>query len=459
MRLASMISIVVLCSITSAVSAGGNTLLVPTEYSSIQLGINAAIDGDTVLVESGIYLGNIDFLGKQITVISESGSDTTTIDATLTGESVVTFMNGETNLSILDGFKLRDGSATHGGGIHITNASPVIRNCVVTGNFASNVGGGIFVDSGELTLVDVTIMNNTSKGAGGGIYLKFSHGSITGGSIEDNNSTNGAGIYAKDGLLGSFVLSNVAIIGNVATSNGGGVYAKTTTMSVQNCTFDINSANRGGGWFSYLGGDATISNTVFTNNSALDFGGAAEIRSSEVLFVFCTFDSNVADSDCNAAGSGGAIDIVSSTVTLQDPVMCTNMACDVENDFSGDAPIINGEIFPCGADGACCGGSSCWEMSESDCLDGGGIWNGEGTLCADVSCVGGVDTGACCVSDQCIMASEAACIDSGGVFNGVDVLCSSVDCSSPACPADITGDGIVSVSDILEVISAWGACP
>jgi len=44
---------------------------VPAEQSTIQTGINAACDGDTVLVAEGTYFENIRFKGKAITVASQ----------------------------------------------------------------------------------------------------------------------------------------------------------------------------------------------------------------------------------------------------------------------------------------------------------------------------------------------------------------------------------------------------
>lgn len=57
---------------------------VPTEYPSIQLGIDAASNGDTVILSDGIYTGNgnrdINFNSKSITVTSENGPDNCIID-------------------------------------------------------------------------------------------------------------------------------------------------------------------------------------------------------------------------------------------------------------------------------------------------------------------------------------------------------------------------------------------
>lgn len=44
---------------------------IPGNYPTIHLGIDAASDGDTVLVDTGIYVERINFLGKNITVASK----------------------------------------------------------------------------------------------------------------------------------------------------------------------------------------------------------------------------------------------------------------------------------------------------------------------------------------------------------------------------------------------------
>lgn len=75
-------------------------LRVPSQYPTIMAAVNAAFNGDTVLVASGVYNENVDFQ-KPISVISEEGPESTTIDfifgvdatssgtATLEGFSVI----------------------------------------------------------------------------------------------------------------------------------------------------------------------------------------------------------------------------------------------------------------------------------------------------------------------------------------------------------------------------------
>lgn len=148
------------------------------QYSTIQAGINAATTGDTVLVQDGNYTGasnkNLDFAGRQIVLISESGPENCIIDCQNSGRGFY-FHSGETNASKVIGITVRGGSSTMGGGINCTSASPFFKNCVIASNqSAASYGGGIYISSGDPVFERCTIYGNTSQ-YGGAMYAMNSN--------------------------------------------------------------------------------------------------------------------------------------------------------------------------------------------------------------------------------------------------------------------------------------------
>src|SRR5262245_8716390 len=98
-----------------AAVAQAAVIQVPGDYPTIQAAINAAGNGDTIEVAAGIYVENLNFLGKAVRVTSAQGADVTVIDGNQTG-SVVSFVSGEGPQSVLNGFTLRNGRSTSRGG-------------------------------------------------------------------------------------------------------------------------------------------------------------------------------------------------------------------------------------------------------------------------------------------------------------------------------------------------------
>jgi hypothetical protein len=136
-------------------TAPAATIRVPADQPSIQQAIDAATNGDLVLVSPGTYLENIDYHGKGITIQSAGGPEQTILDGNHHG-TVVTFNTQEGAQSVLSGFTIRYGSASYGGGVRLTfGTSPTITNNIFSENIQLVGGNGAAISgNGSSPVID-----------------------------------------------------------------------------------------------------------------------------------------------------------------------------------------------------------------------------------------------------------------------------------------------------------------
>jgi hypothetical protein len=242
------------------VSVSATQLKVPSAYSTIQVAIDAASAGDTVLVAAGTYTENINFNGKNIVVLGED-KETTIIDGNANGKSVVTFQSGEDSTAVLKNFTI-----TNSGGFK-------------EGDF----GGGIYVKSSKATLESLIIDNNDVSGA-----------TYTGGA--------GGVCVISDGK----VYINNSVIRN--TIGAAALYAnKNSDIIASNCLIADNKAHAISMGTFYIGNglnDVTLKNCTITNNLGPAIEGAGiswgtVIATNSIIYNNLDSDGNNASYSCN----------------------------------------------------------------------------------------------------------------------------------------------------------------
>ena len=277
-----------------------DTIAVPGDYPTIAEGMENASGGDMVLVDEGTYSEILDFQGKSIVVRSANGPENTIIDGGQ-GGSVVSFKNGESPSSVLEGFTIRNGTGTgdfldtRGGGLYIVSSSPSIQENVISCNSARETGGGIYCQNASPRIIcNVVSSNECFYGRGGGIACREgSNPIIYGNEIAQNlNKTYGAegggiavensepiiinnllqGNRAPDG--GGIYLYNspVQILNNTITANeatdyyGGGLFVNECSPVITHNIISNNTANHGAGVYADVDGFPVFTNNLFWNN-------------------------------------------------------------------------------------------------------------------------------------------------------------------------------------------------
>jgi len=198
---------------------------IPADYPNIQDGVDISLDGDTVLVQPGTYVENINFNGHNITLGSQflTTGDTAYISETIidgdSSGSVVTFESGEDSTAIITGFTLQNGYASSGAGIYCIDSGPSIVSNIIKDNYLMDdggffTGGGIYCENSNIIISGNKIFENSAgsyNGWGGGIACEYSSVVIINNVISSNLAYCGGGIYCSE--------SNATIIDNLILEN------------------------------------------------------------------------------------------------------------------------------------------------------------------------------------------------------------------------------------------------
>jgi len=276
---------------------------------------------DIVTYET-VLSGDIDQDDEPLTCFNDMADDPSRADNCF--HVVVT--SGTDATTVLDGFTITGGHAfaketrynseatevpEYGGGLYNDAGSPIIRNCVITGNGAASFGGGLYHRGPTApTLIDCTISDNWCQWWGGGL-------------VNDSSS--------------HLTLSGCAIAGNAALYRGGGIANRNNTvLTISNCILSGNAVmesihGQGGGLYN-LGGTAVLNHCTIVGNQA-SLGRA----------ILCDSLEQAAFSDVRVSNS--------IVWNQSDPFWCADLSgldvtyCNVEGGWAGTGNIAADPCF------------------------------------------------------------------------------------------------------------------
>jgi hypothetical protein len=255
---------------------------------TIQAGIDSAQAGDEVLVAPGEYTwtnqGTGDMYGSMIRMKSgvwlhsESGAEVTTLDTEgFWGTRPIACYNVDVN-AVIEGFTITGGRSDYwaglgGGGIHIEDSNPTIRDNIIEDNIASNVfggsgGGGIQChNTPRAVITNNIIRGNHAYYAGGGILCgicAINAPTITDNIIMDNTAGD------KGGGICIMVADDVEIYHNLLIGNsaelGGAIFCADANGEIMNNTVLGDSAMDGAAIYFSNSSSPTVSRNIIAGS-------------------------------------------------------------------------------------------------------------------------------------------------------------------------------------------------
>ncbi|MGI6086986.1 MAG: right-handed parallel beta-helix repeat-containing protein [Kiritimatiellia bacterium] len=322
--------------------------------------------GDTVLVSNGTYT-----LTKQIaisaamTVRSVNGPEFTFVNGNYPNTTNRCFYISYPSVSaVIDGFTITNGYAAgnYGGAIYMLNGG-LIRNCVISSNYAAGRGGGVFM-TGTCIVENCVIVSNRTDNYGAGVHFDGAGGVLRDSTIGWNNGPNG-GILAYIG--GSCLVSNCTIIGNYASNHGAGIGLMTPDNLVVDCRIINNTATKhGGGIYIEKNGNTIASCSIISNSGGVGGGFYMVGNNNTVVVQNCAIMDNTA-----TTSGGGGVFSASGTHWIRNCLIKGNKSITTS---------YGGAVYS-GKDGSTCTVQNCTIVSnDAPTGHGGGAYSYSGWL-------------------------------------------------------------------------------
>ncbi len=261
---------------TFTVDVGGSG-----DFETIGEAMGAAVEGDTVLVLPGTYVGesnrDLEVAGRTLSILSVSGPDSTIIDCEHLGRAFI-LAPDDLPVSLISGFTVVNGLAA-----------------ADTADIWGGHGGAIFCEDAALLLSDMIFRSNEAEERGGAIGIFAGGPYVVADCIfEDNSATEDGGAVAAEWPL-SVILQSCTFTHNSAPNWGGALYANRSALHVYESVFENNTGGMGGAaLLRNMRGTPSFDATTFTRNWVEHHGGAVSCYDSATRFTDCDFVGNSA---------------------------------------------------------------------------------------------------------------------------------------------------------------------
>lgn len=280
----------------------GNTTMTDTVRISPALLANGS---DTIFLSSTIYVN------EGITIL---GAFNNTDSIYISGRHATSFLSTQGSFSS-GRFRLRDlalidfYSEDDGGAIYLESVSALdIANCHFSRCSSASRGGAVFANVSYFTWVNDCTFRHCEASEGGGVNLNTDTAWVSGCSFEDNKSTrSGAAMNMQYGTYyveHSRFLRNHCLKEAGFTSNGGGAIYFFGRLHISRCSFVDNildGSKAGGGAVCGTGGGVLADHVLFENNASIYGGAVSTSGFQDSRFTNCTFTNN------RAVERGGAL--------------------------------------------------------------------------------------------------------------------------------------------------------
>lgn len=289
------------------------------DFDNIQDAIDAASNGDEIVVNPGTYIGSgnnvIEMNGKAVWLHSAKGQNITYIDGQGKRRGILCD-SGETNTTVIEGFTIQNCNALW----HDWDGDNTVDSW-------EKAGGGMGNGMSHPSVIDCHFSNNNGRRGGGGVFNYQSNPTISFCTFSENSvdqDGSGAGMLNRDGS--SPVLNGCSFLVNDAGNIGGGMYNyDSSSPTLSECVFSSNSAGYfGGGMYNRFFSEPTLVDCLFSGNSAVHGGGGMFNSSlSNTTLTGCDFFQNYTT---DVASVGGGIGNSNSSPNLSNCSFSYNSA-------------------------------------------------------------------------------------------------------------------------------------